>query len=196
MKKLFNYLIQGLVYIAPLGITAYIVYASFTLIDGLSQKLLTRFFDVEIPGLGFLSLIVFLIFVGFLGRTIIARPLKRIFNGIIDRIPLLNFIYSAFNDLFSAFAGKEKKFDHPVIVRVNLHSDLEKLGFVTEENLDLIGENDKVAVYFPHSYNFSGEMFIVPKTHIRSLDVNSGEMMKFIVSAGLAGWDKNQNTGR
>ncbi len=177
MKKLFNYLIQGLVYIAPLGITAYIVYASFTLIDGLSQKLLTRFFDVEIPGLGFLSLIVFLIFVGFLGRTIIARPLKRIFNGIIDRIPLLNFIYSAFNDLFSAFAGKEKKFDHPVIVRVNLHSDLEKLGFVTEENLDLIGENDKVAVYFPHSYNFSGEMFIVPKTHIRSLDVNSGEMM-------------------
>lgn len=196
MKKLFNYLIQGLVYIAPLGITAYIVYASFTLIDGLSQKLLTRFFDVEIPGLGFLSLIVFLIFVGFLGRTIIARPLKRIFNGIIDRIPLLNFIYSAFNDLFSAFAGKEKKFDHPVIVRVNLHSDLEKLGFVTEENLDLIGENDKVAVYFPHSYNFSGEMFIVPKTHIRSLDVNSGEMMKFIVSAGLAGWDKNQNAGR
>ena len=196
MKKILNYLIQGLVYIAPLGITAYIVYASFTLIDGLSQKLLTRFFDVEIPGLGFLSLIVFLIFVGFLGRTIIARPLKRIFNGIIDRIPFLNFIYSAFNDLFSAFAGKEKKFDHPVIVRVNLNSDLEKLGFITEENLDLIGERDKVAVYFPHSYNFSGEMFIVPKANIRTLDVNSGEMMKFIVSAGLAGWDKAQNLGR
>ena len=196
MKKLLNYLIQGLVYIAPLGITAYIVYASFTLIDGLSQKLLTRFFDVQIPGLGFLSLIVFLIFVGFLGRTIIARPLKRIFNGIIDRIPLLNFIYSAFNDLFSSFAGTEKKFNHPVIVRVNLHSDLEKLGFVTEEDLDLIGEGDKVAVYFPHSYNFSGELFIVPKSHIRTLDVNSGEMMKFIVSAGLAGWDKNQNSGR
>ena len=196
MKKLFNYLIQGLVYIAPLGITAYLVYASFTLIDGLSQKLLTRFFDVQIPGLGFLSLIVFLIFVGFLGRTIIARPLKRIFNGIIDRIPLLNFIYSAFNDLFSAFAGKEKKFNHPVIVRVNMNSDLEKLGFVTEENLDLIGEKNKVAVYFPHSYNFSGEMFIVPKSNIRTLDVNSGEMMKFIVSAGLAGWDKNQLAGR
>jgi len=196
MKKIFNYLIQGLVYIAPLGITAYLVYASFTLIDGLSQKLLTRFFDVQIPGLGFLSLIVFLIFVGFLGRTIIARPLKRIFNGIIDRIPLLNFIYSAFNDLFSAFAGKEKKFNHPVIVKVNLNSDLEKLGFVTEENLDLIGETDKVAVYFPHSYNFSGEMFIVPKTNIRTLDVNSGEMMKFIVSAGLARWEKNQLPGR
>ena len=196
MKKILNYLIQGLVYIAPLGITAYIVYASFTLIDGLSQKLLARFFDVQIPGLGFLSLIVFLIFVGFLGRTIIARPLKRIFNGIIDRIPLLNFIYSAFNDLFSSFAGKEKKFNHPVIVRVNLQSDLEKLGFVTEENLDLIGEGDKVAVYFPHSYNFSGELFIVPKDNIRTLDVNSGEMMKFIVSAGLAGWDKHQISGR
>lgn len=190
MKKILNYLIQGLVYIAPLGITAYLVYASFTLIDGLSQKLLTRFFDLHIPGLGFLSLLVFLIFVGFLGRTIIARPLKRVFNGIIDRIPLLKFIYSAFNDLFSAFAGKEKKFNHPVIVKVNLNSDLEKLGFVTEENLKLIGENDKVAVYFPHSYNFSGELFIVPRANIRTLDINSGEMMKFIVSAGLAGWGK------
>lgn len=190
MKKIVNYLIQGLVYIAPLGITAYIVYASFTLIDGLSQKLLTRFFDVEIPGLGFLSLIIFLILIGFIGRTIIARPLRRIFHEVIDRIPVLNFIYSAFDDLFSAFAGKEKKFDHPVIVKVNLNSDLEKLGFITEENLGLIGEKDKVAVYFPHSYNFSGELFIVPKENIRALDVNSGDMMKFIVSAGLAGFEK------
>ena len=93
-------------------------------------------------------------------------------------------------DLFSAFVGKEKKFNHPVIVRVNLHSDLEKLGFVTEENLEMLKETDKVAVYFPHSYNFSGELFIVPKTHIRKLDVNSGDMMKFIVSAGLAGMEK------
>ena len=190
MKKIVNYLIQGLVYIAPLGITAYIVYASFTLIDGVSQKLLTRFFDVEIPGLGFLSLIIFLILIGFIGRTIIARPLRRIFHEVIDRIPVLNFIYSAFDDLFSAFARKEKKFDHPVIVKVNLNSDLEKLGFITEENLGLIGEKDKVAVYFPHSYNFSGELFIVPKENIRALDVNSGDMMKFIVSAGLAGFEK------
>ena len=191
MKKLINYLLQGLLYLAPLTITAYIIYAAFNFIDGLSQKIITKFFDVHIPGLGLLSLLVFLVLIGFLGRTIIAQPLKKIFRKVIDSVPLLNFIYSAFNDLFSAFVGKEKKFNQPVLVQVNLNSNLEKLGFVTEENLDIIQADGKVAVYFPHSYNFSGELFIVPRTQIRHLDVNSSEMMKFIVSAGLTGWEKH-----
>ena len=191
MKKLINYLLQGLLYLAPLTITAYIIYAAFNFIDGLSQKIITKFFDIHIPGLGLLSLLVFLVLIGFLGRTIIAQPLKKIFRKVIDSVPLLNFIYSAFNDLFSAFVGKEKKFNQPVLVQVNLNSNLEKLGFVTEENLDIIQAEGKVAVYFPHSYNFSGELFIVPRTQIRHLDVNSSEMMKFIVSAGLTGWEKH-----
>ena len=88
--------------------------------------------------------------------------------------------------------GKEKKFNQPVLVKVNLNSDLEKLGFITEENLDNIEEVNKVAVYFPHSYNFSGELFIVPRANIKPLQINSSEMMKFIVSAGLSGWEKEK----
>lgn len=190
MKKIVNYLLQGVLYLAPLGFTAYIIYGAFTLLDGLSQQLITKFFDIRIPGLGVLTLILFLILVGVLGKTFIAQPLKLVFNRIIDRIPLLNFIYSAFNDLFKAFVGKEKKFDQPVLVKVNLNSDLEKLGFITEENLQLINEMDKVAVYFPHSYNFSGELFIVPKNNIKPVDIKSSDVMKFIVSAGLTGWGK------
>jgi len=49
MKKLVNYLLQGLLYLAPLGITAYIIYSAFTFVDGLSQKLLAKFFDFQIP---------------------------------------------------------------------------------------------------------------------------------------------------
>jgi len=190
MKKLINYLLQGLLYLAPLSITAYVFYTAFNIIDGFSQKIITKFFDIRIPGLGLLSLLIFLILIGFLGRTIIAQPLKKVFRKIIDSVPLLNFIYSAFNDLFSAFVGKEKKFNQPVLVQVNLNSNLEKLGFITEENLDIIQAEGKVAVYFPHSYNFSGELFIVPRAQIKNLDVNSSEMMKFIVSAGLMGWEK------
>ena len=76
------------------------------------------------------------------------------------------------------------------MVKVNLNSDLEKLGFITEENLELLHLKDKVAVYFPHSYNFSGELFIVPKANITPVDINSSDVMKFVVSAGLTGWNK------
>lgn len=190
MKKLINYLLQGILYIAPLGITGYIIYSVFTFMDGLLQQQLFKFFGIRIPGLGVLTLLMFLIFVGFIGRTIIAQPLKVLFKKIIESIPLLNFVYSAFNDLFSAFVGKEKKFNKPVLVKVNLNSDLEKLGFITEENLKVLGELHKVAVYFPHSYNFSGELFIVPKENIKPVNMNSSDVMKFVVSAGLTGWDK------
>lgn len=192
MKKLLNYLIEGLLYVAPLGITVYIVYSLFTFIDSLLINQINNFIGIKIPGLGFLTLLVFLILIGLIGRTIIAQPLKFLFKKIIDRIPLLKFVYDAFNDLFTAFVGKEKKFSQPVLVKVNLNSDLEKLGFITEENLELLDEIDKVAVYFPHSYNFSGELFIVPRANIKALDVNSSDVMKFIVSAGLAGWQKTK----
>lgn len=190
MKKLLNYLVEGLLYVAPLGITVYIIYSLFTFIDSLLIEQINNFIGIKIPGLGFLTLLIFLIIIGLIGRTIIAQPLKYLFKKIIDRIPLLKFVYDAFNDLFTAFVGKEKKFNQPVLVKVNLNSDLEKLGFITEENLELLEEKDKVAVYFPHSYNFSGELFIVPRTNIKALDINSSDVMKFIVSAGLAGWQK------
>jgi len=191
-KNLLNYIVQGLLYLAPISVTAYIIYALFTLIDDFSKDLITKFFDISIPGIGFLSLVLVLIIVGYVGQTFIARPLRQVLQQIIEKIPLLNFIYKALNDLFAAFIGKEKKFSKPVLVKVNLNSDLEKLGFITEENLAFLDQLDKVAVYFPMSYTFSGELFIVPKENIKPIDANSSEIMKFIVSAGMTGISKKK----
>ena len=62
---------------------------------------------------------------------------------------------------------------------------LKKMGFVTQTDLTELKIKDKVAVYFPHSYNFSGELFIVPNEHITPLDIPAAEAMKFIVSGGI-----------
>jgi uncharacterized membrane protein len=70
-------------------------------------------------------------------------------------------------------------------------SNLEKLGFLTESDLSRLNEPGKVAVYFPHSYNFSGEMFIVPVEQVRPIDLPPGDTMKFIVSGGVAGLNDN-----
>ena len=86
----------------------------------------------------------------------------------------------------SAFVGKEKRFTEPVLVKVNRESDLEKMGFVTQRDLTNLGiTSGKVAVYLPHSYNFSGNLFIVPIENITPLHVPPSEVMKFIVTAGV-----------
>lgn len=189
MKKLIYFFLQGILYIAPIGITAYIIYLVFSFVEGLLKETLVNLLDVYIPGLGLIVLIVILILIGLIGQTIIARPFKLLFKRVLSRIPLLKVVFSAFNDLFSAFVGKQRKFNRPVLVLVNPISNLEKLGFLTEDDLSIINEKEKVAVYFPHSYNFSGELFIVPKERVRPIDMNPAEVMKFIVSAGVAGWD-------
>jgi len=57
---------------------------------------------------------------------------------------------------------------------------------MTQEDLSDLDIKEKVAVYFPHSYNFSGELFIVPRELVRPVDIPSAEAMKFIVSGGVA----------
>ena len=185
MNRIFRYLLQGILYTAPLAVTVYILFIVFDFLDGILRGLLVHI-NWDFPGIGLAIIAVFLVIVGYLGQTIIANPLKGFFRGTIMRVPILNVVYTAFADLFSAFVGKEKKFNRPVIVLMNPGTNVYKLGFLTQDDLTVLGEYDKVAVYFPHSYNFSGEMFIVPKEQVRAVNMNPGEVMKFIVSGGVS----------
>lgn len=194
MKKVMNYFLQGLLYTAPFGITAYIIYVVFNFTNNLLDDYLEKVINIDIPGLGLVVIFFILVLIGIIGRSIIAQPFKILFKRLIEKAPLLKLIYSALNDLFSAFVGKERKFNKPVLVLVNPISNLEKLGFLTAEDLSKIDEKDKVAVYFPHSYNFSGELFIVPKTQVRLLDINPAVAMKFIVSGGISDIYEKQET--
>jgi uncharacterized membrane protein len=106
------------------------------------------------------------------------------------RAPLIKIIYTAVKDLVSAFVGQKKRFNKPVLIKVSSESALEKIGFVTNDDLSIIGQsNEKVAVYLPHSYAWSGNLFIVPADHITPIKASSTEVMKFVVSAGVTNID-------
>ena len=189
MKKIIGYFFQGILYLAPAAITIYIVYIVFTVLDGFIQGLFEKYISFHIPGLGIVAVLILITILGFLGQTFIFRPVQRLVEKALESVPLIKVIYSSIKDLLSAFVGKEKKFNKPVLVKVNMISDLQKMGFITQSDMDGIHFKDKVVVYFPHSYNFSGEMFIVPKEHVTPLDIPATEAMKFIVSGGASkGW--------
>lgn len=185
MKKIFSYFIQGVLLVAPAAIIIYIIYSLFKTIDGWVAVNIEKVIGFSVPGLGILFLFITLTLLGFLGNTAIIRPIKRMAENVIKRIPLLNLLYSAFNDLFSAFVGKEKKFNTPVKVFFNKENNLYKLGFITKECMEEIGNSELAAVYFPHSYNFSGELYLVPKDRIEEIDLPPAEVMKFVVSGGV-----------
>jgi len=194
LKKLLGYFFQGLIYLAPLGITIFVLYKTFIFLDESLKPLVNRYFSIDIPGLSILIVFLMVALLGLLGKSIIARPIKKIINHIINRIPLIKVVYTSIKDLLTAFVGKEKKFNQPVLVKVNTISELEKLGFITQTDVSKLGvEGNKVAVYFPHSYNFSGELFIVPSENVKKIDAPPADVMKFIVSGGVANYENGEN---
>lgn len=68
---------------------------------------------------------------------------------------------------------------------MQLADGLERFGFLTEENLSTLDIVDRVAVYCPHSYNFSGNLYLVDPDKIKVLNQNPSDVMKFIISAGV-----------
>ncbi len=177
-RKIVYYFLQGLLFIAPISITIFVIIRLIVFIDGL--------IPLSIPGLGLLIVIGSITLFGLLGSLLIRTPISFFFNRLIDRIPLVKILYSSLKDLMSAFVGQKRKFTKPVMVLMNRESNIRKLGFITEDDLASIGINDGlVAVYLPHSYNFSGNLFIVPLGSVEPIDAPASEVMKFIVSGGI-----------
>ena len=185
MKRITQYFLQGVLLVAPVAIIIYIIYSLFITVDGLLIDKLEVIMGFKIPGLGIIISFIFLTLLGLLGETALIRPVKKIIQKLIEKVPVLNLLYTSLNDLFKAFVGKEKKFSVPVKVLFNKENDLWKLGFITKETMEEIGNEELAAVYFPHSYNFSGELYLIPNERIIKIDISPAETMKFIVSGGV-----------
>ncbi len=186
LKKFLNYFLQGLLYIAPITLTIWGVIAIFEFIDGLLIGYLDTLLQRHIPGLGIIVLLISITLIGLLGSSILFRPFIAYFDHVFAKAPLIKIIYTSVKDLVSAFVGQKKRFTEPVMVKIGKGYDLEKIGFITNRDLSFLGiEGQKVAVYLPHSYAWSGNLFIVPAENVRPIDASSTEVMKFIISAGV-----------
>lgn len=177
MARLLNYFLRGLIVLAPLAVSLYVTWWLFTTIDGLLR--------IPVPGVGFLVTIVVITLVGFLASNLLTRGLVGMLERLMTRLPLVRLLYSSTKDLLNAFVGEKRRFDKPVLVALMAGSDAKALGFVTQETLGQLGIADHAAVYFPQSYNFAGQVLMVPAARIARLDANSSAVMAFVVSGGV-----------
>jgi len=179
MKRLSSYFMQGLLVVVPISVTAFVAYKLFRFIDGLLW--------FKVPGLGLLLTLIFITFIGFLASTFITRNLLQWMDVAVGRVPLFKILYFAIKDMIEAFVGKKRTFDRPVIVRPFKDSPAQMLGFITADDLDHLGMEGCVAVFFPQSYNFSGNVMILPKDQVKPLDAPGADVLAFIVSGGVSG---------
>lgn len=183
-SKLVSSFLRGLILVAPIAITIYVLVGALQFLDDLVK--------FPIPGLGILILLAGITLIGAASQTLLIDPLLRQLEKIITKVPLAALIYASVKDLLSAFVGDKRKFDRPVVVEIIPESGIRRIGFVTQDNLKTVFSESEMAVYFPHSYNISGEVLIVPASKVQPLNWSSAEAMKFVVSGGVA-WHPNKS---
>ena len=188
MNNIKNHFLKGLLYIVPVAVTFWVLVEVYRLLNGI----IGRFLPGNWQYLGILALIVIITLFGFLGSVIITNPINSFFQRLLKRAPLLQTIYSSVKDLMSTFVGKKKGFNTPVLIKLYENSTIERIGFITNEDLSSLGiKNGKMLVYLPHSYAFSGQLFVVDRSYITAIDKSSAEIMKLIVSGGVTELDNS-----
>jgi len=173
-NRIIRYFLQGLLLIAPIFVTLYSIFALFNMLDSSANDVFEAIFKFRFPGVGLLVMFVVVTFIGAVGSTIFIQPIMDGLESLLERTPLVKDIYSSIRDFVSAFLSNKKKFNKPVIVEMGKGLGIYKLGFITDANLTEFGISDKVAVYFPHSYNFSGNLFIVNGEQVKELPTTNG----------------------
>jgi uncharacterized membrane protein len=179
MGRLLGYFARGLVLLAPLAVTVWICWLVFTRVDG--------WLGLPVRGAGFAATLALITLVGFLGSSLLTRSAVGLVEGLLSRLPFVRLLYGSTKDLLNAFVGEKRRFDKPVLMAVYENSPLRMVGFVTQESLDHLGLHAYVSVYCPHSYNFSGQLYVVPASQVTPLDVASADAMAFTVSGGVSG---------
>ena len=189
-KALLNYLIKGLLIVVPIALSVFIVVWAVTTVD--SWLNINNILGVDpktganrnIPGLGLGLVLTIILISGIFVTNFVTEPMYSWFKRMMNRLPLLNFIFSSIKDLTEAFVGDEKKFNHPVLV--DAEGGMKKIGFLTQNDLAKLDLPGDAIVYFPFSYSFAGQVYVVSKDKIKPLNMSAADAMKLVVSGGVS----------
>lgn len=190
LSAILRYLVKGALVVVPLGVAFFAIFWIVAKIDYTLNLSDVIWVDqagrpIYIPGLGIVSVLLILLVAGIVVTNFVTEPIYNWFNRWLNRFPIFNFIYTSIKDLTEAFVGDEKKFNEPVLVEIN-ESGLKKIGFLTQKDLAKIDLPGEVAVYFPFSYSFAGQLCIVRSDRVKPLKMSAAEAMKFVVSGGVS----------
>ena len=195
MKKgLRTYLVTGLLVWVPLGITVFLI--GF-MVDFVDRALLflppqyrpDQLLGFNIPGIGLVLVVLILFVTGLLTANFMGRRLVKLWETLLQKIPLVRSIYSAAKSFAEVLLTDSTDSFKEVLLIEYPRKGLYSLCFQTSTNLGEVqhrtGE-DVICVFVPTTPNpTSGVMIIVPRKDVVRLDMEIEEAVKMVVSLGV-----------
>ncbi|SDE11526.1 DUF502 domain-containing protein [Limimaricola pyoseonensis] len=192
-----NNFIAGVVVIAPIGLTVWLIWTMVGWIDSWVLPFVPdrfnpeQYIGINLRGVGVIFFILFTFLVGALAKGFVGRSLLRFGEGIVGRMPVVRSIYSGLKQIAeTVFAQSESSFDQACLIEYP-RKGLWALAFIStrakgEVARKLPPEGDIVTVFLPTTPNpTSGFLLFLPRADVILLDMSVEEAAKLVISAGL-----------
>jgi uncharacterized membrane protein len=191
MKK---YLITGLLVWIPLAITIWVLHLIVSSMDDVLNLLPPQFHPAallgrQIPGLGLLLTVVVVFFTGVLASNIIGQRLLRLWDSVLQRIPVVNSIYGGVKQVSDTlFRPGGQAFRKALLVQWPQEGSW-TIAFLTgQPGGDVVNhlQGDYVSIYVPTTPNPTGGYFVIlPRKNVIELEMSVDEALKYIISMGV-----------
>ncbi len=189
--------LTGLVVIAPIGLTIWLIWAVIGWIDAVVLPFVPnrfkpeQYIGINLRGVGVIFFLLFTFLVGWVAKGYIGRSLLRMGESLVDRTPIVRSVYSGLKQIAeTVFAQSESSFDKAVLVEYP-RKGIWSIAFVsTDAKGEIAGaipaSEDKAAVFLPTTPNpTSGFLLFVPRSELIELEMSVEDAAKLVISAGL-----------
>jgi uncharacterized membrane protein len=189
--------LTGIVVIAPVGLTIWLIWTLFGWVDGFVLPLVPdrfnpeQYIGINLRGVGVIFFLLFTIVVGWVAKGLIGRSLIRLGESIVERTPVVRSIYSGIKQIAeTVFAQSERSFEKACLVEYP-RKGIWAIGFVSTEAKGEVADragasNGLLSIFVPTTPNpTSGFLLFFPREDVIELDMTIEDAAKLVISAGL-----------
>ncbi len=194
-----NYFLAGVIVVAPISITFFIVWQVVQVVDTNVGKLLPDRYNPEtylpfsVPGLGVLLMVGLITLIGMVAAGFVGRTVMRTSERLLNRMPIIRSIYGTLKQIFeTVFSHSSQSFREVVLIEYPRRG-IWAIGFVTGRTRGEIQtrvEPELINVFLPTTPNpTSGFLLFVPREEVFHLDMSVEDGIKMVISSGIVAPD-------
>jgi len=197
LARLRGAFLTGLVVIAPVGLTIWLIWTVVGWIDGVVLPLVPhrmrpeQYIGINLRGVGVIIFLIFTIVVGWIAKGIIGRSLISFAEGLVDRMPVVRSVYSGIKQISeTVFAQSERSFEKACLIQYPRRG-IWAIGFISTTAKGEVSDRAEtggrlISVFVPTTPNpTSGFLLFFPEEDVVELDMTVEDAAKLVISAGL-----------